>query len=78
MNALEPLVWVVGLTLCVLLFTWAALRAIRWAKKGSKTASLLGLGMDLANPQPPPRIHLEELKSEIRGKKSADSADPKR
>jgi hypothetical protein len=76
MNALELMAWIAGLTLCIVLFTWIAIRMVRWAKKGSKTGSLLGLGLDLVNPHPPPRTHLEQLHSETRGKKNSDSAGP--
>lgn len=72
-----PLMWIGALAVGIALAVWMAVRAIRWAKRGSKSASLLGLGMDLANPTPPPRAHLEEIDSEMHGKKRSDSSDPK-
>lgn len=77
MDLLEPLMWIGGLMAGIALPIWMAMRAIRWAKRGSKRSSLLGLGMDLANPTPPTRFHLEEIESEMHGKKRSDSADPK-
>jgi hypothetical protein len=73
-------VWIAGLTLAIVLSFWIAARMIRWARKKTRATDLLGLGMALpaagVNPQPPPRIQIEELTREIQGRKNADSADP--
>jgi len=80
MKMLEPLAWIVGLTLFVALLFWMAARLIRWARKGYKATDLLGLGMALpaagVNPQPPPKILIEEVTRDIQGRKNSDSADP--
>jgi hypothetical protein len=81
MNApLVALAWILGLTLVFFISMWIAIRLIRWAKKGSTGATLLGWSMGLpaagANPIPPPQIKLEELSREIQGRKNSDSADP--
>jgi len=80
MNALVPLAWIVGLTLFVTLLGWVAVRMVRWAKRGSRSSDLLGLGMGLPaagiNPQPPPQEFIENMTREIHGKKNSDSADP--
>jgi hypothetical protein len=80
MKSLVPLAWIVGSTTFIVLSIWIAIRMVRWAKKGSKGASLLGWGMGLpaagVNPLPPPQVQIEELTREIKGKKNSDSSDP--
>jgi len=80
MNALEPAAWFAGSVLSFFIFVWMAMRLIRWAKRGSKGASLLGWSMGLpaarANPMPPPQQRIEEATREVQGRKSSDTADP--
>jgi hypothetical protein len=79
-SSLVPLAWIFGSTLFFFISIWIAIRLIRWAKKGSKGATLLGWGMGLpaagVNPIPPPQVKIEELTREIQGRKNSDSADP--
>jgi hypothetical protein len=53
---------------------------VRWARKSSRRAALLGWGLQFlgagANPVPPPQVQLEEVNSQRRIKKDAVSADP--
>jgi hypothetical protein len=55
--------------------------AIRWTRKSSKRAALLGLGLQflsaLVIPVPPPQIQIEEVKNKVRLKKDSEAADPK-
>jgi hypothetical protein len=80
MNALEPVAWFVGSALTFFVVVWLAARLIRWAKQGSKGASLLGWSMGLpaagVNPIPPPQERIEEVTRDIQGRKNSDSADP--
>jgi hypothetical protein len=80
MNSLEPLAWIAALTVFACLSIWIAIRMIRWAKRGSKGAALLGWGVGLTaagiNPQPPPQVHIEEVTKDIQGRKNSDAADP--
>jgi hypothetical protein len=80
MKLLVPLAWIVGLTLFVTLIGWLASRVIRWARSGSRSTNLLGLGMSLPaagiNPQPPPQEFIEEMTREIHGKKNSNTGDP--
>lgn len=78
MTALEPLAWIAGLTLFFLLSVWLAVRLIRWARKGSKGASLLGWGMELPaagmNPIRPPQERIEEVVHDIQGRRNSNSS----
>jgi hypothetical protein len=80
MDALVPVAWIVGSTVFFCFIVWIAVRLIRWARRGSKGAALLGWGMGLpaagVNPIPPPQEKIEELTREIQGRKNSDSADP--
>ena len=80
MNSLEPLAWIAGLLLFFALSLWVAVRMIRWAKRGSKGAALLGWGMGLpaagVNPVPPPQVQIEKVTREIDRRKNSDSSDP--
>jgi hypothetical protein len=80
MKALMPLAWILGLTFGIVFFGWIAMRMVRWARRGSKGTSLLGLGMAIPSagitPQPPPQVQIEQVKRDIQGRKNSDSADP--
>jgi hypothetical protein len=80
MRALESLAWIVGSTSVFFVFVWMAVRLVRWAKRGGRTASLLGWSMGLpaagANPIPPPQERIEEATREVQGRKSSDAVDP--
>jgi hypothetical protein len=80
MKALVPLAWTAGVFVFVWFFIWIALRLIRWAKRGSKSASLLGWGMAIpaaaVNTIPPPQQQIEEVTLDIQGRKNSDAADP--
>jgi hypothetical protein len=80
MKSLEPLAWLLGLLLLFSLSLWAGIRMIRWAKRGSKGAALLGWGMGLpaagVNPVPPPQVQIEKVTREVDRRKNGDSSDP--
>ncbi len=80
MNSYVPFTSIGGSALFLVLWIWIAVRLIRWAKKGSKGASLLGWEMTLAaaavNPHPPPQEMIEDLTRAIQGRKNSDSSDP--
>lgn len=52
---------------------WVAVRAVRWAKKGTKGGALLVAAAFPDPERPPPQQLVEE---ELRLKKEADSGDP--
>jgi hypothetical protein len=56
--------------------------AVRWARKTSRRAAILGWGLQFlgagANPVPPPQIQLEEVNGQARIKKDAESGDSKK
>jgi hypothetical protein len=80
MSSLAPLFLICGFTLFIVGSIWMAIRLVRWAKRGTKSGSLLGLAMVLpsagANPQPPPQVYIEEVAKESRLKKGSASGDP--
>ena len=82
MNSLMELTWTLGSAGFLVLFLWIALRLIRWAKKGSRGASMIGWGMGLpaagANPIPPPQENIEEVAQDIESRRSSSSADSDR
>ena len=41
MNKLNQLLWICGAPLATCAFVWLAVRAIRWAKKGTRAGSML-------------------------------------
>jgi hypothetical protein len=55
--------------------------AVRWARKSSRRAAFLGWGLQLLgagiNPVPPPQVQLEEVNSQSKIKKDAESGNPK-
>jgi len=71
---------ILGGVLFIWFLIWAAVRAVRWAKRKSMATDLLGLGIGIpaagVNPQPPPQLYLEEMSEEIQGRKSSDTAGP--
>ena len=75
MSHWNELVWVCAAILFALLVTWLMLRAIRWAKKGSKGASMLAAAAFPFPDQPPPNEQIERIN---RLKKDAESGDLER
>jgi hypothetical protein len=71
----ESLVWIFVIVVSVVILTWLAVRAIRWAKKGTKAGSMLAAAAFPFPDQPPPE---EQVEQQSRIKKSAESGDPKR
>ena len=61
-------------------FIGVAVLAVRWKRKSSRRAALLGLGLQFLSafvvPVPPPQVQLEEVKAQARIKKDAESGDP--
>jgi hypothetical protein len=55
--------------------------AVRWARKSSRRAAFLGWGLQFLgagiNPLPPPQVQLEEVNSQSKIKKDAESGNPK-
>jgi hypothetical protein len=77
MEKLLPLFIVLAVILGI---SGIAVLGVRWARKSSRRAALLGWGLQFlgagANPVPPPQVKLEEVNSQARLKKDADSGDP--
>ena len=71
MNNFHPLS--IAITLAVVVGAgWLAMRAIRWAKKGTKAGSMLAAAAFPFPDQPPPQAQVEQ---ENRLKKNAESGD---
>lgn len=62
------------------LFAKGSSRAVRWARKGSPAATVIGWALLFLssgmNPQPPPQEQVEEVNRQKRIKKDAESGDP--
>ncbi|HEY6621257.1 MAG TPA: hypothetical protein VIY68_17050 [Steroidobacteraceae bacterium] len=58
----------------------AAILAIRWKRKSSRRAALLGLGLEFLaagiNPLPPAHVQLEEITRRTKLKKDSASGEP--
>jgi hypothetical protein len=67
------LLWTGSAILAVFVLTWLMVRAIRWAKKGSKGASMLAAAAFPFPELPPPNEHVERIN---RLRKGAESGDP--
>lgn len=70
----------VGIAVLIGILAAIALRAVRWARKGSPAAAFIGwallfLGAGI-NPQPPPQEQLEEVNRQKKIKKDSESGDP--
>ena len=75
MSNWNELILVGVVILFAVLATWLMLRAIRWAKKGSKGASMLAAAAFPFPEQPPPNEQVERIN---RLKKDAESGDPQK
>lgn len=68
-----------GIAVLIGVFVAFALRAVRWARKGSPAAAFIGWALLLfgagINPQPPPQEQVEEANREKKIKKDAESGD---
>jgi hypothetical protein len=77
MEKLLPLIIVLAAMLGII---GISMLAVRWARKSSRRAAFLGWGLQFmgagVNPVPPPQIQLEEVNSQARIKKDAESGDP--
>jgi hypothetical protein len=77
MEKLLPLIIALVVTLGII---GISMFAVRWARKSSRRAAFLGLGLQflsaLVVPVPPPQVQLEEVKRQARIKKDAESGDP--
>jgi hypothetical protein len=73
MNKLNQLLWICGAPLATCAFVWLAVRAIRWAKKGTRAGSMLAAAAFPFPDQPPPH---EQVENANRLKKDAESGDP--
>ncbi len=62
------------------LFLIGASRMVRWGRKGSPAAAVIGWALLLfssgMNPQPPPQQQVEEANRQRKIKKEAESGDP--
>jgi hypothetical protein len=66
--------WGIGVAvLCAVGAVWLAVRAVRWAKKGTRGAKALAGALFLFPDQPPPQ---EQVEQQIRLRKDAESGDP--
>jgi hypothetical protein len=58
----------------------AAILGIRWKRKSSRRAALLGLGLELLgagmNPLPPAQVQLEEVTRRTKIKKDSEAGEP--
>jgi uncharacterized membrane protein YedE/YeeE len=58
----------------------AAILAIRWKRKSSQRAALLGLGLELLgagmNPLPPAQVQIEEVTRRTKVKKDSETGEP--
>jgi hypothetical protein len=66
--------WIFGAGLVVVGIVWLAVRAVRWAKKGSRGASMLAAAAFPFPEQPPPHELVDRAN---RVNKDNDSGDPK-
>jgi hypothetical protein len=66
--------WACAAIFAAFVFVWAAVRAIRWAKKGTRAGSMLAAAAFPFPEQPPPH---EQVENANRLKKDAESGDPK-
>lgn len=61
-------------------FAFGSGKAVRWARKGSPAATVIGWALLFLsagmNPQPPPQEQVEEANRQKRLKKDAQSGDP--
>ena len=73
MRNLNQLLWFCAALLATCAFVWLAVRAIRWARKGTRAGSLLAAAAFPFPDQPPPR---EQVENANRLNKDAESADP--
>jgi hypothetical protein len=65
--------WACAAVFAVFVFGWAAVRAIRWAKKGTKAGSMLAAAAFPFPDRPPP---YEQVENANRLKKDTESGDP--
>ena len=70
---MNPLVSLGIAVTCVVIATWLAVRAIRWAKKGTSGGKAVAAALFLFPDQPPPH---ELVEQQIRLKRDTDSGDP--
>jgi hypothetical protein len=75
MDHSSGLLWTCGAILALLLLAWLMVRAIRWAKKGSKGASMLAAAAFPFTEQPPPNEQIERIN---RIKKGTETGDPEK
>jgi hypothetical protein len=73
MKQLHQFLWVCAAILAALAFLWLAIRAIRWARKGTKAASVLAAAAFPFPEQPPPH---EQVENANRLKKDSESGSP--
>ena len=73
MKNLESMLWLCISLLIAVSSLWLAVRAIRWAKKGSKAGSMLAAAAFPFPEQPPPQ---EQVEQENRLNKDAELSDP--
>jgi hypothetical protein len=81
---MEKIIWAVGITLALAALLWIAFRAgirtVRWARKGSPAATVVGWALLFlgagTNPQPPPQEQVEQANRQRKIKKEAESGDP--
>ena len=73
MENLYRLLWPSVAILTALAFLWIAVRAIRWAKKGTRAASILAAAAFPFPDQPPPHEQVEDAN---RLRKDSESGSP--
>jgi hypothetical protein len=77
---MEKLLPLLAALVFMLGFIGVAVLAVRWTRKSSRRAALLGLGLQFLSafvvPVPPPQVQLEEVKAQAKNKKDAESGHP--
>ena len=73
MNDLSAALWISAGAAVVALTLWLMIRAVRWAKKGTKAGSMLAAAAFPFPDQPPPG---EQVENANRLKKDAGARDP--
>jgi hypothetical protein len=78
---MEKLVPLLIVLVAILGIIGISVLGVRWARKSSRRAAFLGLGLQFlgagVNPVPPPQVRIEEVNLQSRIKKDAESGDPK-
>ena len=77
---MDKAVAVIAIFTAMLVMCGVGVLFVRWARKSSRRAAVLGLGAELLgagmNPRPPAFVQLEEANRQTRIKKESESGEP--